>query len=96
MQHALQRQAEPTYAGQGHQYWQSEAQIESLGVQGVGIKISDFKLVIDKRVYALDGRWGDLLNKIKWDLAKSVAKSAVGIQKGKLRVRHHRGRPADA
>lgn len=55
-------------------------------VQGVGIKISDFKLVVDKRVYALDGRWGDLLNKIKWDLAKSVAKSAVGIQKGKIRV----------
>ena len=56
-------------------------------MQGVGMKISDFKLVVDKRVYSLEGRWQDLLNRIKWDVGKSVAKSALGIQKGKMRVR---------
>ena len=55
--------------------------------QGVGLKIKDFKLVVDKRVYSnLEGRWQDLLNRIKWDVGKSVGKSALGIQKSKLKV----------
>ena len=57
---------------------------------GVGqgpLRISDFKVVLDKRVYRdLEGSWQDLFNRIKWDVVKSVAKSAVGFQKGKLKV----------
>ena len=58
-----------------------------VNAQGVGLKIKDFKLVVDKRVYSnLEGRWQDLLNRIKWDVGKSVGKSALGIQKSKLKV----------
>ncbi|KAK9812398.1 hypothetical protein WJX73_007715 [Symbiochloris irregularis] len=50
------------------------------------VRISDFGVVLDKRVYTnLEGGWKDLFNRIKWDVAKSVAKSAVGFQKGKIK-----------
>ena len=52
------------------------------------MRISDFGVVLDKRVYRdLEGGWKDLFNRIKWDVAKSVAKSAVGFQKGKIKAR---------
>ena len=51
------------------------------------VRISDFKVVLDKRVYRdLEGGWKDLFNRIKWDVAKSVVKSAVGFQKSKVKV----------
>lgn len=54
------------------------------------MKISDFKVVLDKRVYTkLEGGWQDLFNRIKWDVVKSVLKSAAGFQKGKLKVCSH-------
>ena len=38
------------------------------------VKISDFKVVLDKRVYRnVEGGWPDLFNRIKWDVVKSVA-----------------------
>ena len=56
-------------------------------LQGWPVNFSDFKLVLDNRVYRnLDGRWADLFNKLKWDTIKSVVKSVTGLQGRKFKV----------
>ena len=51
------------------------------------MSFSDFKLVLDNRVYRnIDGRWADLFNKLKWDTIKSVVKSVTGLQGRKFKV----------
>lgn len=54
------------------------------------MNFSDFKLVLDNRVYRnLDGRWADLFTKLKWDTIKSVVKSVTGLQGRKFKVSTH-------
>ena len=56
-------------------------------MQGWPVNFSDFKLVLDNRVYRnIDGRWADLFNKLKWDTIKSVVKSVTGLQGRKFKV----------
>lgn len=44
--------------------------------------------MLDKRIYRdLEGGWADLFNRIKWDVVKSIVKSAMGFQKSKVKVR---------
>ena len=58
-----------------------------IAVQGYPISFSDFKMVLDNRVYrSLEGRWRDLFNRVKWDTIKSVLKSVAGLQGRKFKV----------
>ena len=51
------------------------------------MNINDFKMLLDTREYQnLEGRWRDLITRIKWDTVKSVVKSAAGLNKSKFRV----------
>jgi hypothetical protein len=46
------------------------------------------QVLIDRRQYELlEGSWRDLLTKLKWDVTKSVLKSAAGLQGRKFKVR---------
>ena len=52
------------------------------------MNINDFKMLLDTREYQnLEGRWRDLITRIKWDTVKSVVKSVAGLNKSKFRVR---------
>ncbi len=45
-------------------------------------------MLLDTREYQnLEGRWRDLITRIKWDTVKSVVKSVAGLNKSKFRVR---------
>ena len=56
-------------------------------LQGYPISFSDFKMVLDNRVYQrLDVQWHDLFIRIKWDTIKSVLKSVAGLQGRKFKV----------
>ncbi|KAK9827699.1 hypothetical protein WJX81_001629 [Elliptochloris bilobata] len=54
--------------------------------QGKPLSFTDFKLLLDRRVYErLEGRWRDLLNRLKWDTIKSAVKSVAGLQGRKFK-----------
>lgn len=56
-------------------------------MQGAPVNIKDFKLLLDQRVYErFEGKWQDLLSRVKWDTVRSVVKSATGLQRGKFKV----------
>ena len=53
---------------------------------GGRVSFTDFKVVLDNRVYSgMEGRWHDLLNRLKWDVIKSVLKSVAGLQGRKFK-----------
>ncbi|KAK9849122.1 hypothetical protein WJX84_005042 [Apatococcus fuscideae] len=54
--------------------------------QGAPLNIKDFKILLDQRVYErLEGKWHDLLNRVKWDTVRSVLKSVTGLQRSKFK-----------
>ncbi len=66
---------------------QAAMQTLMYAVQGSPVNIKDFKLLLDQRVYErLEGKWHDLLNRVKWDTVRSVVKSVTGLQRGKFKV----------
>ena len=71
--------------------WRKENLNQNAHVQGKPKNFTDFKLVLDNRVYRLDGGWRDLFQRMKWDVIKSALKSVLNLQGRKFRVlsRHH-------
>lgn len=56
--------------------------------QRVPISMSDFKLVLDTKVYVdFEGSWRDIFSRYKGTLLSSVVKSLTGLQGKKFKVR---------
>jgi len=57
-----------------------------LSFESIVLNVSDMKLFLDTLNYLhYSGTWGDLMEKFKWDILKSVLKNVAGLQAGKIR-----------
>ena len=57
-----------------------------ISYDGNPISFHNRRFVLDARTYNFfEGRWRDFVNRLKWDVIKSVLKSVTGLQGRKLR-----------